>query len=184
VKAGIVITDSPFETVEKQRAKLKRAGCKTIRKLPYKREEFVKAFSKLVAVHKKRDSLVFSSLINIDLSITALVINLELPIHRGIQVISLADKATIGPRSDLDSSKMVKLLCKFHNERLNRNMRLMKEKRKEHGSVGRPTLLSDSTLDEMFSIYDKGQTPVTKLCKMYEISRNTFYRHLKSRQND
>lgn len=49
---------------------------------------------------------------------------------------------------------------------------------------GRPRILDEHQIARMIEIYDEGKNPVSEICKIYDISRQSFYNYLKKRKQE
>jgi DNA invertase Pin-like site-specific DNA recombinase len=49
---------------------------------------------------------------------------------------------------------------------------------------GRPPLLDNRQITRMIEMYDEQKNTVAEICKIYDISRPSFYTYLKNRKNE
>jgi DNA invertase Pin-like site-specific DNA recombinase len=49
---------------------------------------------------------------------------------------------------------------------------------------GRPPLLDNRQINRMIEMYDEAKTTVAEICKIYSISRPSFYNYLKKRRQE
>ena len=117
---------------------------------------------------------------NFDLSITSLVLLIERITDKKISIKGVKEDFSITVKNNDENIKLIKALSMLHQDKLNDKMKIARGGKKSEEFRGRPTKLHTIEIKEMMAIYRKGKTSITDLCKIYEISRFTFYRYVKS----
>ena len=181
MRIGIVIKRSPVEDESNQEEKLKRNGIRRIHTFSYQRKKFIKEFEALISKRRKKDEIVFSSISNLDLTITALILQFRNSQNKGISLTFLNERRSIGPGRKITSKDLIEFLSNFHEQRLWGQQELKKRKRKSLRLSGRPKSLKESQVQKIMKDYDRGNLNVVDLCKKHKIARRTFYRYLSER---
>ena len=182
VLVGYVRVSTADQHLHMQEDALRQAGCETIyRDIASGAKTDRPGLEEALKHLRSGDTLVVWKLDRLGRSIQHLIHTIKTLSERGIGFKSLQENIDTTTSSGKLIFHIFSALAEFERDLIQeRTQAGLKAARARGKQGGRPPLLSHRQVNRMMELYDEGKSTVNEICKIFDISRPSFYNYLVS----
>lgn len=174
------------QNLDLQEDALKKVGCKEIfRDVISGAKSERPGLEKALTYLRENDTLVVWKLDRLGRSIQHLIQTIKLLKERKIGFKSLQENIDTTTSGGKLIFYIFSALAEFERDLIGERTQAGLKAARARGRLGgRPPLLDNRQITRMIEMYDEGNNTVAEICKIYNISRPSFYNYLKKRKQN
>lgn len=183
MKVGYARISTYDQNLHLQEDALKSAGCEEIFSDVISGMKSERSgFEKLMKFIRKGDTLVVWKLDRLGRSVKHLIEIVNVLHERDISFMSMQESIDTGTSGGKLIFHIFSALAEFERDLISeRTQAGLKAARARGRTGGRPFILDTRQINRMIEIYNDKKNTVSEICKIYDISRQSFYNYLKIR---